>query len=222
MSNRLINIDFSDSKTIASNIKKLMKIHGVNEISLASALGVSKMTIRRVISGETEDPRISTISLIAEYFNVSIDALLEDISMPINFLKKEKVNFLPIIGWEDLSNFFSEKNIDLTDWQKWYPFAQSSTKTNKKSFILESKKSIQPRYPDGSLLLINPDETPLDGDVVLIKTKDIPEISIRVLVIDSPRWILRPIIMGSETMFYNENHHEIVGVLMLTIFPSRN
>ena len=66
-------------KLIARNLSALLQKHHLNANQLANILGIPMMTVRRLISGETEDPRISTLKIIADYFQVSIDFLiLED------------------------------------------------------------------------------------------------------------------------------------------------
>lgn len=223
MSNRLKNIDFSENHLIAANIRHLMKIHDISETQLANSLGISTMTIRRVMSGETEDPRISTLSLIADYFKVTVDSLLDKSKIPFSIKEINKVHFLPILNWNNLKCFFSKEKIDSSTWNKWYPLANSeSLKLDDKTFVLESKISMQPRFPQGSLLIISSQEKPQDGDIILLKSRSSEEISIRELTFDIPKWILHPIITGSEKIFFNEHEYNIIGVVILTILPSRS
>jgi transcriptional regulator with XRE-family HTH domain len=220
MTTKLMAVDSSEAQIIADNIHSLMKAHNVSETQLARALGVSVMTIRRVVSGETEDPRISTLSLIASYFDVSVDSLLENNEMPINLMKKQKPYFVPIIDWESLEK---KDSINFSSWDNWYPLINNDVlHLDQNAFALESKNSMQPRYPKGTLLIINPNEDPLDNDVVLIKSILTNEISLRELIIDSPKWILHPIILGSELIFYNEEEHVIIGVVVLSVLHARD
>jgi transcriptional regulator with XRE-family HTH domain len=61
------------------------------------------MTIRRLLSGETTDPRISTLKLIADYFGVSIDSLIEkgNLAASSNFGKARPL-FVPKLNWGSL------------------------------------------------------------------------------------------------------------------------
>ena len=221
MTSKLKTIDNSDAQTIAGNIRSLMKAFNVSEVHLARSLGVSVMTIRRVVSGETEDPRISTLSLIANYFNVSVDSLLENSDMPINMMKKQKPFFVPIFDWESLEHSYFKEN-DFSNWKNWYPLVNSeSLHLDQRAFALESKISMQPRFPKGTLLIINPNEPPLDNDIVLVKTIKTNDLSLRELIIDSPKWILNPIIVGSELIFYDREEYDIIGVVVLTVLHAR-
>lgn len=209
--------------SIAKNVSALLKIHAVSESELARSLNTSVMTVRRIISGETEDPRISTIKLIADYFNVSIDSLLEDQgNQSINVMEKKTTRFVPILNWSTLETIDSIADSDLSEWNEWYPIVSKHNEISPKTFALESRPSMQPRFPHGTLFIINPNETPIDGDIILIKMVLEKELSLRELRIDSPKWQLQPIITGSETLFFDKQKHNIVGVVVLTILEARS
>lgn len=224
MINELFALKDNAAKIIALNINILMKTFNVSETQLAKALGVSVMTIRRVLSGETEDPRISTLSLIANYFNISVDSLLKiNNGIPINLMKKQKPFFVPILEWNTIKDGNYYKKINFSTWGNWYPIINNdSINLNEKSFILESKISMQPKYPNGTLLIIKPDEIPLDNDIVLVKAIQSCDLSLRELIIDSPKSLLQPIIVGSELIYYNKEEYDIIGVVVLTVFQARD
>lgn len=214
--------DEKNSSVISKNISRLMSEKNVSEVQLARSLNVSVMTIRRVISGETEDPRLSTLSLIAEYFNVGLDALLETRTMPISILNKNKPYFVPIIDWHTLEKSEGKNIIDAQNWQKWYPLMNNDgLKLDEQSFALESKPSMQPRYPMGTLFIINNKIKPDDSDIILIKTRKNRIFSLRELTIDAPRWILQPLVDGSEILYFDESECDIIGTVVLTVFQPR-
>ena len=211
----------SEHKIIAENIRKIMDAHSISESQLAKALDVSVMTIRRVVSGETADPRISTLSSIANYFDINIDDLLKKNIMPIQLITKKSSYFVPILKWHELADICLNDHVDFSKLDNWYHIGSSSINLGKNSFALHSKPSLEPRYPEGALLIIDPCERPLDNDVLLIKSKNDHSISLRELQIDSPKWVLKPIISGSEFLFYNTDDFDIMGVVILTIFNTR-
>ncbi len=61
---------------IASNLAELLRKRCIKTNQLAHHIGIPMMTIRRLLSGETGDPRISTLKCIADYFEVSVDELI--------------------------------------------------------------------------------------------------------------------------------------------------
>jgi len=206
-------------KLIAENISTLLKKNNLNANQLAQILGIPMMTIRRIMSGETEDPRVSTLKIIADYFNVSIDLLIGDnrnsILTPI---KKIKAHLVPKITWEDLINFNSDIEIDLTDWSAWQSLSLNENDTiSKKSFALESRPSMYPRFPKGTIFIIDPNAKPTDGDIVLIRLKQNNEFTLKELIIDPPNWRLSPLVIDSGSINFNPEDHEIIGVSLVTM-----
>lgn len=59
------------------NLSLLMNEYNITDSELARALKLPYNTIHRLVSGQTTDPRISTLKSIATYFNVSLDSLLK-------------------------------------------------------------------------------------------------------------------------------------------------
>src|SRR3989344_2202580 len=87
-------------KKLAKNLQMLLNEHQVTEGEIAQSLAIPVMTVRRLVSGETTDPRISTLKLMADYFNVSIDSLIEDnTSNSISLMSKSMPQFVPILDW---------------------------------------------------------------------------------------------------------------------------
>lgn len=59
------------------NLAKLMKNEDVKSGSdLARQLNISSPSINRILARQVTDPRMSTLILLADYFDVSIDQLL--------------------------------------------------------------------------------------------------------------------------------------------------
>ncbi len=62
-------------------LKELRKQKGISQLKLALALNTNQNTISRYETGERE-PGINELIKIADYFNVSIDYLLERTDNP--------------------------------------------------------------------------------------------------------------------------------------------
>jgi transcriptional regulator with XRE-family HTH domain len=214
---------YKNPDVLANNIQILLKEHGVTENEVAQSINIPVMTIRRLASGETTDPRISTLRLIAGYFGISVDALVENgAPRSLTLTGKAVPYFIPVLEWKKAETINSIKEIDLKLWGEWYPIALFDQYTlSNEAFALESRPSMQPRFPIGTLFVIEPDASPTDGDIVLVRMKVDGSLSLRELVIDSPSWQLQPIIAGSETLFYNADQHIIAGIVVLTLLHTR-
>ena len=211
--------DNIEQKFIADNLSALLKQHHLNANQLAQQIGLPMMTLRRLLSGETEDPRISTLKLIASYFDVTVDQLIgEDQRNILISTKKIKSYLIPKLTWESLVKLDEEEDFSQTDWNDWQTISLNETYTiSKKTFALESRPSMFPRFPKGTIFIIDPDTKPADGDIVLIKIKENNTYTLRELIIDPPDWRLAPLVTDSNTINFSAVEHEIAGVCLLTI-----
>lgn len=206
-------------KIIARNLKSLLKQHNLNANQLAHFLGIPMMTVRRLLSGETEDPRISTLKLIADFFKVSIDFFIGEYPLK-NFASSQKIKsfLIPKLNWEVLHKLLDIDKFNVNEWSDWQSFTlNNSDVLSKKAFAIESRPSMFPRFPKGTVFIIDPETQPTDGDIVLIKFKDNNEFTLRELVVDPPIWRLSPLILDSNIIEFSSEQHEIIGVSLLTL-----
>jgi transcriptional regulator with XRE-family HTH domain len=167
-------------------IRELLSRHNINVCELARRINMPQPTIHRLISGKTEDPRLSTLSLVADYFSITIDQLIGHAPLSNESGSKPLLSHsVPIISWQEAQNF---KNIvpklAAANWESWLSV---DTNASPGSFGLKSKKSMEHRFPSGSALLVDPLITPDDGDLVIVSYPNTTEATIRVLVLDGPR-----------------------------------
>ncbi len=224
MENTLKNIQFNcEFQKIANNLSNLLKARNISINQLADEVGLPMMTIRRLTLGKTIDPRVSTLKLIADYFNITVDSLLVKSNQTlIGTSKKALPFFVPIIPWEIAEKIKTIKELDLINWKEWQPISLNvEGMIGSNSFALESRPSMYPRFPQETLFVIDPDVTPNDGDIVLVKIKENNEITLRELRIDPPDWLLQPITIGSNTIPYVKNNHKIIGINLLTILYNK-
>jgi transcriptional regulator with XRE-family HTH domain len=211
----------SSTANLANNVLHLMEKNNVSDSKLARALELPYNTIKRITSGETTDPKISTLTLIADFFGIGIDKLLGNETYTSQALYK-KPSMVPVLSWKDLESPDSLKNINYGSWGNWQPVALSSSqKLGSNAYALKSKKSMEPRFPTGTTFIIDPDENSEDGDIVLIQIIETGEISLRELEIDPPSRQLCSINGSSPPIQLINAQHKIIGVSVLTIFNSR-
>lgn len=206
---------------LAKNLTNLMKIHNTNESELARQLNITYNTIHRLVTGTTTDPKLSTLQQLADHFNLSLDSLL---SKQLNLYPSPENHYrVPVISWDDaqVKHFFAQFNPE--QWEKWIPVATNNKKLiDKHCYALESTRSMQPRFPLGTLFILKPNEVPMDGDLILVRFKDDQALSLRELIIDSPDWQLCPIIPGSKNLLLDRSKMEIIAVVVLTLIQTRH
>ncbi len=62
--------------TFVDTVRRLQKKAGINDAELSRAINLNPGTLSRLLSGETVDPRLSTLSALAKFFSVSISSLI--------------------------------------------------------------------------------------------------------------------------------------------------
>ena len=62
-------------ETLGERIRKERLRYGMSQVELARRIGISKTAMSQIESGETEDPRVSRLSAIADILGVSMDYL---------------------------------------------------------------------------------------------------------------------------------------------------
>lgn len=217
----VLNLNSTQVKQIAKNLQNLMKHKNMTECDLARSLKLPVMTVRRIVSGETMDPRVSTLTLFANFFQVTIDALVREHNDPYGYINHQP-KFVPIFEWEQVENQAKFLQIDLSTWETWHPISCSQgEEIGQKCFAIHTKVTMQPRFPTGTMLIIDPEVTPIESDLVLIRVGE-DKISLREFVVDPPNVVLHPVIPGSESILLDVLRHRIAGVVVLTLmYPRR-
>ena len=207
---------------LAKNLSALMEHHHITIAELARTLKLPHNTVRRLITGEITNPRLSTLTLIAHYFDVSLDTLTDNhYGQPIDTQKKA-YRSVPIFNWNDIANDEFFKTINRNHWKKWQPIPLTNSENlSEHAYALESRKSMQRRFPEGSLFIIDPKEKAIDTDLVLIRINSTHEITLRDLVIDPPNSLLKPITREGPDIILDKEEHTIIGVVILTTTHSR-
>ena len=149
---------------LAKNLKKLLFERNLKPTELARELNIPQPTIHRLVTGKSTRPYKSSLEPIAKFFSVSVDELVgEENSETIWPLDHSAaIKKIPIIQWDELKSektfYKNEKNYvlslgELSD----YAFA-----------TLMEDSSMEPLFPKGTLLILDPDKKPKDRSYVVV------------------------------------------------------
>lgn len=205
---------------ISENLNYLIKLKKTTESKVAQELNIPVMTVRRLLSGETTDPRVFTLKTIADYFQVSINALIEVNEFPRQeLISPSKPLFIPVFNWEQIKNIQSH---NLEKWPTWVPITiEKNQKISDKTFALESRPFMYPPFQPGTIFILDPELKPSDGDLVLVNLRENNELTLRGLHIDPPDWQLHSVSQSSNILNFSKECHEIIAVVFLTLFYNR-
>ena len=204
----------STSGLLVHNIKRLMAAAGLKEANLAKKTFIPQPTLHKILSQKTVDPRISTLKLICDFFNVSLDALMytpahERLDLEATGVKRQTQN-IPVITWQqcvEAGNFLTLLTPE--SWDNWQIINVKSDKV----VALVSKISMEPMFSAETLVLIDLNAKPVDGDLVAVHYPNTDEATLRQLCLDGPVRRLKSISNEQGYDVY-DNHTRIVGVVI--------
>lgn len=171
---------------LITNLQQLMLQRGINEADLSRQTNVPQPTLHKILSGKTADPRISTLKTLADYFKLSIDDLYLGVLLQEGMATNKRQS-APIISWEDCTIPNYVATLSPTNSSDWVTL---DTTKNKSLYALATKPCMVPRFPKGTLLIIDPELQPVDGDLIVVHYTNTTEATLRELVVDGPTKLL--------------------------------
>lgn len=183
-------------RLVGKNLEWLIEEASLNPHILEQRTGVPQPTIHRILSGESADPRTSTLKPIAEYFGVTVAALrdtdLEELSK--GGLQKEPFYYIPhaTLRLSAGINGFSLDNEGrgrsaLPVFKNWVD--KNGFNPELLVAIKVKGESMEPSLYEGDLVVVNTgDRRPLDGAVYAVNYEGEPVV--KRLSRDAGRWWL--------------------------------
>lgn len=151
---------------IGENLKYLLKQEGISENELSRRLGIAQQIINRIISGSNQNPKISTLMPIANYFNIALHNFI-DSPLANQDYKNDSIQTIkiPYIEFREIKNIGIEEAILKT------PKFISADFTDKKNYFATSMydDSMEPKFPKGTILVFEKTEDVVSGDFCLLK-----------------------------------------------------
>ncbi len=219
----LVIVEFKQKRNdtlIANNLDKLLKNRNLNAEQLEILLGIPTATVSRLISGQTIDPHISTLKLITDYLGVSVNSLINNLS---DASREIRPNFIPLLDWDSIQKINDIKEIDFKNWRHWQPIPPyENGLLSHDAFALKIRPSMYFRYPQGSIFIFDPNATPADGNIVLVKIKKNNQITVRELIIDPPEWQLQSLVQDVGSLTYSSKEHQIIGINQLIMIYNKS
>ncbi|MDN7472568.1 helix-turn-helix transcriptional regulator [Burkholderia orbicola] len=143
--------------TFVATVKQLQQEAGVTDAELSRAINLDRGTLSRLLSGETTDPRLSTISAIAKFFGVPMSTLFGE----------ENWGFVPVHEQRSLraAHLAAAPRHD----QRWLKV--SNINSSRFAIALAPQTRTEP-LPPNAILVIGDYESLDSGDLVLIEIDD--------------------------------------------------
>lgn len=221
----VLHSDLTEKKTdrLARNLSYLMTRQRVKESDLARALNLPYVTIHRLVTGETTDPRLSTLQQLARYFSITLDELIGE-KLPLNASEELfQIRKVPLLNWEIIADPEWKTHIEWNTWENWEPIAlRHKEQLSLNAYALKTRHGMQPRFPLGTLLVIDPNVQAKDGDLIIVRLRADNAVSLRRLLVDPPSYQLESLTENIPNLEYNSQKHHLIGVVVLTLFYNTN
>lgn len=199
-----------------SILRSLMSELTITATQLARETGIGQPVIHRISTGETKDPKVSSLSAIAKYFNVTISQLVGD--EPINkerFTASHNPNFhwwakVPLLDWEK-AMYWPDKKIAFSQKQS---FVATEAPASEEAFALRMKDAtMRPQFPENTLLIIEPELVAQDKDFVAVHLAGDSQLQVKQLLFDGDDKYLKP--LNKEFQIKKiEGPYKIYGVVI--------
>ncbi len=182
---------------------------------LARQTGVGQPVIHRMASGETDNPKVGSLSPIAKFFNINISQLIGDEPLPSGRLPGSHNPYyrswkkIPLLSWEQAA-VWPERTIpsDITS----YVFTDAII--SEKAFAVSMEDSTMlPRYPEGSVLIIEPTIKPRNNDFAALVANNETKMQFKQILFDGDDLYLKP--LNSDFQVHNiGSNYQILGTMV--------
>ena len=203
------------TSSMSKILKGLMAELGINESELARRTGIGQPVVHRICSGETDNPKVATLSPIANFFAISISQLIGD-----EPLSPERIpgtfnpdaqgwRQIPLLAWNQVLHW-----PNLTEKLAPLPTISTDIELGQHAYAVSTRDTtMEPRFPEGTILLIDPNLTPnsLDFAIVHVEGYDLP--NFKQVLIDGGHTILKPLNTDFKTLLLDKPH-KFLGVMV--------
>lgn len=181
--------------TMADRIKRRMEQIGITQDQLARGAGVTQPAIWKLLTGKTK--RSTRLAEIAATLQLTVDQLIGKEPMPGDTPEPSNIapgplvrGKVPLISWVQAGSY--KEAIDLYqpgDAEEWI---ETTAPIGASTFALRVQgDSMEPLFPAGMLIVVEPNLDPLPGDYVIAKNGD--EATFKQLIKDGGDWFLKPL-----------------------------
>lgn len=203
------------TSSMSKILKGLMAELGINESELARRTGIGQPVVHRICSGETDNPKVATLSPIANFFAISISQLIGDEPLPVDRIPgtfnpdAQGWRQIPLLNWEQVLHWpnLNQKSAPL-------PTISTDIELGQHAYAVSARDTtMEPRFPEGTILLIDPDLKPnnLDFAIIHIDGHDLP--NFKQILIDGSHTILKPLNTDFKTLLLDKPH-KFLGVMV--------
>lgn len=201
------------------NLAYLIKKYKIDNEILAKCTGLSSATIASLRSRAT-NPTISTLQPLVEFFNITIDELINQDCQQLDANRSEEANLstraknisIPIISLDRVKDWPYQvtKSPEVQ-------YINTKNDINNNCYALKLDGNVLlPQYKKNTLFIVDPDLEVNDSNLVVVSLNKTPA-TFRQVFIDSYKYYFKPINPDFGGMEFVENY-SVHGVVIRAIY----
>lgn len=177
---------------LKDNYRFLLARKGVSSSDVSRSTGISQPALSKIERGISENPRLQTLNLLAEYFGVSVSDLINsnlsdatEIEEPLSH-----INYVPLISWVQAGNWQEViDNLHPGEGER----IPTVYKAREHTYALRVHgDSMEPKFSNGDIIIVEPGEQPENGSYVVVRQNG-SEATFKQLCIDGSNCFLKPL-----------------------------
>lgn len=204
-------------------LSSLMEECDIDDAKLARETGVPASTISRMRLNSNANPTASTLRPISKFFSISISQLLGDESLPKDRLPgthnptRYTSARMPVIEWEWIINWVNTRGENIKEKLQTWISTEKEVGPNAFALIIPTD-SFGLAFRKGSTIIIDPSQTPSDGDLILVQINNEDSIALKQFLLDGSEKYMRSVNPEIKSIAPLTDTHKIVGVVIETRF----
>lgn len=213
------------SETLMSVLGKLLMQADLTANGLATILSVPTPTVHRLATGDVQDPRLSTMLLLANHFGITLEQLIGRAKLDPHYYADRFNN----VRRPDLSIPFLDLNETLTldksikRCSRWFRWQLQDGTENEKVFAMTIKGDLyQPIFPANSIVVVDSKAKPEQGDYLLVHYRGDALPVLKRYVSEGKNKYLCMIHGDVKTEKYDAETMKIIGVVIETVRHLKN
>ncbi|MCK4869476.1 MAG: LexA family transcriptional regulator [Gammaproteobacteria bacterium] len=196
------------------NLKHLIETHNLNTLELSRRTGIGQPVIYRIISGETDNPKIATVCALADYFGISVNQLIGETPLPNSKNEIAKLFEIPLYDQDHISNW---PNLSSKIKENIEKVPSDLTPSPNLYALRSSDESMEPLFPKDTILILDGDKKPQNHSYIVVKLKSGKDILFRQLIVDDDLQYLKPLNPDSDKYkmkLFNPKADKCLGTLI--------
>jgi transcriptional regulator with XRE-family HTH domain len=201
----------------------LMNECDVDDATLSRETGIPASTISRMRLYSEANPTASTLRPIAKYFSISIGQLLGDEPLPRDRLPgtHNPTYFtsarMPVVDWDLIDDWVDNNGENIKE--KLLNWISTEKEVGEKAFaLIISTESFGLSFRKGSMIIVDPAQEPLDGDLILLKIEEEKGALLKQYLVDGSERYIRSVNPEMKGTKFLSGNYKILGVVIETRF----